>query len=114
MTIRYATWDLSQVVLCDERSGTVLCRIYPVDKLKNADGRRRSLGAIAQADAATTAMVAPAPAEAGMPPLLRRLVAEYAATGLPPAYLPKGEDTAADDDVTSTDTPKTDTSEEDI
>jgi hypothetical protein len=45
---------------------------------------------------------------------LRRLVAEYAATGLPPAYLPKGEDTAADDDVTSTDTPKTDTSEEDI
>jgi transposase InsO family protein len=113
VTIRYASWDLSVVVLCDERSGTVLCRIYPVDKLKNADGRRRSLGAIAQADAATTAMAMPPPSEAAMPPLLRRLVAEYAATGLPPAYLPKDENTAADD-VTSTDTTNTDTSEEDI
>jgi hypothetical protein len=49
-----------------------------------------------------------------MPPLLRRLVAEYAATGLPPAYLPKDENTDDDDDVTSTDTTNTDTSEEDI
>jgi hypothetical protein len=26
-----------------------------------------------------------------MAPLLRKLIAEYAATGLPPAYLPKDE-----------------------
>jgi hypothetical protein len=27
-----------------------------------------------------------------LPPLLRKLLAEYAATGLPPAYLPKDAD----------------------
>ena len=27
-----------------------------------------------------------------LPPLLRKLLAEYAATGLPPAYLPKHDD----------------------
>jgi hypothetical protein len=102
------------VVLCDGRSGTVLCRIYPVDKVKNADGRRRSLGAIAQADAATAAAAATPPSEAGMPPLLRRLVAEYAATGLPPAYLPKDEITASADDATGSDTTNTNTSEEDL
>jgi transposase InsO family protein len=91
VTIRYAEWDLSQVVLVDPRTDAVLCRIYPVNKVKNADGQRRSLEAIAQADAVA---VAPAPAgEAGMAPLLQKLVAEYAATGLPPAYLPKGEKT---------------------
>jgi hypothetical protein len=30
----------------------------------------------------------PAPTPAGIAPLLRRLIEEYAATGLPPAYLP--------------------------
>jgi hypothetical protein len=61
-----------------------------VDKTKNADGQRRSLEAIAQADAVAATATPPA-GEAGMAPLLRKLVAEYAATGLPPAYLPKGE-----------------------
>ena len=90
VSIRYADWDLSQVVLVDGRTDVVLCRIYPVDKTKNADGQRRSLEAIAQADAVAATATPPA-GEAGMAPLLRKLVAEYAATGLPPAYLPKGE-----------------------
>ena len=30
----------------------------------------------------------------GLAPLLRELLAEYAATGMPPAYLPAGESTA--------------------
>ena len=117
VTIRYASWDLSQVVLVDARSDTVLCRIYPVDKLKNADGQRRSLDAIVQADAAASAAATPPAGEAGMPPLLRRLVAEYAATGLPPAYLPKDENTTVTDDTgetTTKDTTITNTSEEDI
>jgi hypothetical protein len=90
VSIRYADWDLSQVVLVDSRTDVVLCRIYPVDKTKNANGQRRSLEAIAQADAVVATATPPA-GEAGMAPLLRKLVAEYAATGLPPAYLPKGE-----------------------
>jgi putative transposase len=92
VSIRYAHWDLSQVVLVDARTDAVLCRIYPVDKTKNADGQRRTLEAIAQADA-VVATAAPPPGEAGMAPLLQKLVAEYAATGLPPAYLPKAQKT---------------------
>jgi putative transposase len=89
VTIRYAEWDLSHVVLVDERTDAVLCRIYPLDKARNADGQRRSLEAIAQADAvASTATLVD---EAGIAPLLQRLLAEYAATGLPPAYLPKND-----------------------
>jgi len=112
VTIRYASWNLGHVVLVDARTGTVLCRIYPVDKAKNADGQRRSLGAIEQADAAAAETAAPPLPDGRLPPLLRRLVAEYAATGLPPAYLPKNETTSPEDDETS-DCDDT-TSEEDI
>lgn len=112
VTIRYASWDLSHVVLVDPRADKVLCRIWPLDKAKNADGRRRSLEAIEQADAAAAERAAaPRPDEGVLPPLLRRLVAEYAATGLPPAYLPKHETATASDEITTTDD---DTSEEGI
>lgn len=77
--VRYARWDLSTVDLVDPRSGTHLAVLYPLDKAANADGRRRLLG---------DAVRHHEPREpAGMAPLLRSLVAEYAATGLPPAYL---------------------------
>ena len=38
--VRYARWDLGRVDLVDERSGTILAPIYPLDKTANADGRR--------------------------------------------------------------------------
>jgi len=120
VTIRYAGWDLSQVVLVDARTDTVLSRIYPVDKAKNADGQRRNLGAIEQADAMAAEIAAPPlPVDGGMPPLLRSLVSEYAATGLPPAYLPKDEiasdaSEAPRDHITVTDATTTTTNEEDI
>jgi hypothetical protein len=66
----------------DERAGTILCRLYPLDRAKNADGQRRSLEPLVTLPVATE----PAPA---VPPLLDKLLAEYAATGLPPAYLPQ-------------------------
>jgi len=85
VTVRFASWDLSHVYLADPRSGRLLCRLYPQDKHKNADGRRRSkqplIGAVS----------APELDGGGMAPLLRKLIAQYAATGLPPAYLPKDE-----------------------
>ena len=40
--VRYAEWDLGHVHLVDERSGTVLARLYPQDKTQNASGLRRS------------------------------------------------------------------------
>jgi transposase InsO family protein len=83
VAVRYASWDLTHVHLVDERTGTVLARLYPLDKAKNADGRRRTLepGLL---DGAT-----PPPSPPGIAPLLRQLMTDYAATGLPPAYLPQ-------------------------
>lgn len=79
--IRYASWDLSSVTLIDPRRDVALCEIYPLDKAKNADGRRRLVEA-------TDSVPQPAPAPTGIAPLLRELMENYAATGLPPAYVP--------------------------
>jgi hypothetical protein len=85
VTIRYASWDLSRVYLADPQNGKIICRLYPQDKHKNADGRRKRKQPLIEA--------APACRESGMAPLLRKLIADYAATGLPPAYIPKDEST---------------------
>jgi len=78
--LRYARWDLTRVDLVDHRSGAVLCPVKPLDKSANADGQRRRLAPV-------TADRSPLP-PSGIAPLLRQLLADYAATGLPPAYLP--------------------------
>ena len=88
LRLRYAAWDLSHVYLCDPLTDAVLCRIFPLDKHANADGRR----------ALREQPQAPVPPPAGMAPLLQNILQQYAVTGLPPAYLPKDE--------VSTSTPK--------
>ena len=65
----------------DPRSGDHLATLLPLDKARNAERVRRV--AHARADAASPR------AAVGIAPLLRALMADYAATGLPPAYLPK-------------------------
>ena len=84
--LRYARWDLTQVDLCDARTGTRLCPVKPLDKSANADGQRRRLTPVA-----TTCSPLP---PSGIAPLLRQLLADYAATGLPPAYLPTDQESA--------------------
>ena len=79
--LRFASWDLSTVYLADPKTGAILCRIYPVDKKKNAEGRRAL-----RASATSAPPPLPAP---GMAPLLQKILRQYAATGLPPAYLPQ-------------------------
>ncbi len=84
LCVRFASWDLSHVWLLDERTGTLLTRLYPLDKARNADAVRRPLDP-------TLARQAPVEGS-GIAPLLRKLMAEYAATGLPPAYIPKEDE----------------------
>jgi putative transposase len=79
--VRYATWDLSTVDLCDEHTGDVLCTLLPIDKNKNADGKRRVISVHEEP-------VRQSESKGGIAPLLRTLMVDYAATGLPPAYLP--------------------------
>jgi len=85
LRVRYARWDRSRVDLVDPRTGAVMSPLYPLDKQRNADGRRRRLHP----------EPAPVPTPKGpgeIAPLLRGLMREYAATGLPPAYLPKHDE----------------------
>jgi putative transposase len=82
--LRYARWDLSRVDLIDPRTGEILCPLHPQDKVANADGLRRPV------EPATNA---PSPPPAGIAPLLKKMMAQYAATGLPPAYLPEEDPT---------------------
>lgn len=83
--LRSPGWDKSFMTLVDPKTDAPLARLLPQDKVKNASGRRRTI----QPDhhAASTAHCLDDP----MPALLRKWLADYAATGLPPAYLPKEE-----------------------
>jgi len=94
LEVRYAAWDLTWVHLVDEQTGTVLCRLFPQDKARNASGLRRTLDPIAGDPIAGDPGGGPSPAvpaACGMAPLLTRLIDLQRATGLPPAYLPKDE-----------------------
>ena len=88
--LRVARWDLSSVDLVDPRTGQHLVTLVPLDKVKNADRARRVLGHVSTPPG-------PSHKPAGIAPLLRELMAEYAATGLPPAYLSKNKPTDEED-----------------
>jgi hypothetical protein len=49
--VRYASWDLGHIHLVDERTGSVLARLYPQDKTQNASGLRRTLDPVSTASA---------------------------------------------------------------
>src|SRR5271169_1036667 len=92
--VRYASWDLGHIHLVDERTGSVLARLYPQDKTQNASGLRRTLDPVSTASAKPVPTpVAPDPT---MPPLLARMLDKQATTGLAPPYLPKDEATTDD------------------
>jgi transposase InsO family protein len=83
LSVRYARWDLSSVLVCDRRTGAVIGRLVPLDKTRNADAVRRPR--------ALTPSTQSRPAATGVAPLLDALLRQYRATGLPPAYLPTDE-----------------------
>ena len=85
LQVAYARWDLSAVELLDPHTGTSLCPLYPLDKAANASGARRRLTPVAAPESTPVTGTT-------LPPLLRKLLAEYAATGLPPAFLPQHDD----------------------
>ena len=82
VAFEYAAWDMSFIHLVERKTGSPLCQIFPVDKAANSSGERRKL---------TTATEVTIPVSSEEPPLLRKLLEDFAATGLPPAYIPKPE-----------------------
>jgi putative transposase len=82
VTLRSPGWDKSQMTLTDPKTGGPLARLLPQDKAQNASGLRRSI------EMQETSAANP---KSDQPALLQKWLADYAATGLPPAYLPKEE-----------------------
>jgi len=79
----FKSWDQSVAWLVDKRTGTKLAAIYPQDKVKNASGKRR---------VKSIPMDVKPPDEllkGSEPALLRKILSDYAQTGMPAAYLPK-------------------------
>jgi putative transposase len=85
VAVRYARWDLGRVDLVDQHSGIILAPIYPLDKSANADGRR----ALVEPDGTAAPQKDRRRTAGELPPLLKSILQEYSATGMPPAYLPK-------------------------
>jgi len=84
LRLRYQSWDLRAAFVVDVRDGSLLCRIMPRDKKRNADAQRRRI------DKPSAGPHKGATKTHELPPLLRRYMEDYAATGLPPAYIPTG------------------------
>jgi len=91
LRVRYRSWDLSAAYLVDPKAGSLIDTIYPQDKARNATGFRRIIEPSAES------LAEPAPPHDPVPPLLGKLMADYAATGLPPAYIPKMQIEQEDD-----------------
>jgi len=85
--LRYARWDLRTITLVDSHTNNAQALLYPQDKSANADGMRRAF--IKQSDDAQANVKVKL---TGIAPLLRELMSEFAATGLPSPHIPKGDE----------------------
>ena len=86
ISVRYAHWDLSVIDMIDSDTSTILAPLYPQNKSANADGLRRLR--------TSGPINGPQPQKSSAsatPPYLQKLLSDYAATGLPPSYIPKDE-----------------------
>ncbi len=101
VAVRYARWDLSRVDLVDPNSEATLAPIYPLDRIANADGQRLLFELDTPHVSADDSQRPDTPdvpkddrqrPDNELPPLLKKILAEYSSTGMPPAYLPKRAD----------------------
>lgn len=83
LIVRYARWDLSFALLIDPHTNACLERLYPQDKSANANAIRRSLVPMGEPIEKAPEAIAP---------LLKKLMSDFAATGLPPPYIPTGDE----------------------
>jgi len=88
LRVRVARWDISAIDLVDPRSGQHLATLLPLDKAKNAERVRRVVVPTGEDNP---------PRNVGIAPHLRALMFEYAATGLPPGFVPKEDSVHPDD-----------------
>lgn len=83
LTVRYARWNLQSVHLINPREDKILCRIYPLDKEANSDGRRRKIAQKLK-DTEPDEL-----SQEELPPYLKKMLNKYKNTGKPPGYISK-------------------------
>ena len=88
VTVRHARWSPSSVDLIDPETERILCTLLPLDRQRNADLARRAFEPV---EDPVVAIAQESPRRSGVAPLLSQYIADYAATGQPPAYIPKDE-----------------------
>jgi transposase InsO family protein len=88
LTLAYALWDLGFVHILDPRTGEPAAQIFPVDKALNAVMGRRPVQDIKPLAGASLKLP-----PVVLPPLLQQYVDQMKQSGLPPAYIPKDEQT---------------------
>jgi hypothetical protein len=81
----FCSWDKSVAWLVDKRTGNKLAAIYPQDKVKNASAIRCMKSEPEGINPGHETLAGSEPA------LLKKLLSDYAATGMPCAYLPMEE-----------------------
>jgi transposase InsO family protein len=94
VSVRYARWDRRLVHLVDPQTGALLTPVYPLDRARNADGIRRTLEVPLPHPIDPDSPIQPGT----LPPLLSKLLRDYTASGLPPAYIPFPEKPADGDE----------------
>lgn len=98
--VRYARWRLDLVDMVDPRTGSILAPLYPLDRARNADGRRRVIEPREDEKRAEEEVRARASVNdpRSLPPFLRRLLANAELGGRPALYIPHEQESARDED----------------
>ncbi|MBK7845831.1 MAG: hypothetical protein IPJ71_19520 [Bdellovibrionales bacterium] len=77
--IHYAKWDFTNVDIVDPKTKVILTPAYPIDLKQNSDRKRQVISEMKKDDSHD------------IPPLLQKMMSEFAMTGIPPAYIPLSE-----------------------
>jgi len=88
--VRVARWDLRRITMVDPRHGTSLAVLHPLDKQRNADGRRKPVD--------PTAVIDEPPRESGIAPRLQHLLEKAEQSGMPASFIPSTTSTETHDD----------------
>jgi putative transposase len=87
--VRYARWDLTRIDMIDPGTGRAIARLYPLDRAKNSNARRRTIPPSDPSSSnAEPKGLASIRDHTTLPPLLRKYLRENDAIGRPAAFIP--------------------------
>ncbi|MBF0366475.1 MAG: hypothetical protein HQK50_12960 [Oligoflexia bacterium] len=73
--------------MVDHITGKILQRLFPIDKIKNANGARKTIE-----DIESVLNMAETPPEDEIAPLMKKYMEEHFSRGIPLSYIPNDED----------------------